>query len=119
MIYRWSHISDRVGVMYLGNMVEIAPSDELYTAPLHPYTEALLSAVPIPDPKLERSRERIMVKGELPSPINPPSGCVFRTRCPFAIDICAIEKPTFAHFTKTKQVACHKYDERYYHKFSS
>src|SRR5690625_3178632 len=113
------HISDRVGVMYLGNIVEIAPSDELYTGPLHPYTEALLSAVPIPDPELERGRERIEVKGELPSPINPPSGCVFRTRCPFAVDICALEKPTFAHFTKTKQVACHKYDERYYHKFSS
>lgn len=107
------HISDRVGVMYLGKMMEIAPSEKLYTSPLHPYTKVLLSAVPIPDPEVERKRERIEVKGELPSPINPPSGCVFRTRCPFAKDICAKQVPIFQEYDDGQWAACHMNDERY------
>ena len=80
------HISDRIGVMYLGRMMEITESAALYKEPLHPYTKALLSSIPIPDPLLEDKRERIILKGELPSPVNPPSGCVFRTRCPEAME---------------------------------
>lgn len=104
------HISDRVGVMYLGNMMEIATSELLYSNPLHPYTKVLLSAVPIPDPALERKRERIEVQGEVPSPIDPPSGCVFRTRCPFATAICEQEKPIFKQHAPGQWVACHLYD---------
>jgi len=111
------HISDRVGVMYLGNMMEIASSKQLYENPLHPYTRVLLSAVPIPNPQLERNRERIEVKGELPSPINPPSGCVFRTRCPFATSVCAGVKPTFQEYEKDHWVACHMLDEQYKNHF--
>ncbi|NGZ68605.1 ABC transporter ATP-binding protein [Vibrio aestuarianus subsp. cardii] len=87
------HISDRVLVMYLGNAVELGTSEALFANPSHPYTKALMSAVPIPDPKLERSKKIQMLEGDLPSPINPPSGCVFRTRCPQATDLCAQQKP--------------------------
>ncbi|CAM4110753.1 murein tripeptide/oligopeptide ABC transporter ATP binding protein OppF [Vibrio neonatus] len=88
------HISDRVLVMYLGNAVELGESDKLFAHPKHPYTRALMSAVPIPDPKLERAKKIEMLEGDLPSPMNPPSGCVFRTRCPVATEACAKEKPT-------------------------
>ncbi|SFB26727.1 peptide/nickel transport system ATP-binding protein [Lentibacillus halodurans] len=104
-------ISDRIGVMYLGHMVELTSSDSLYDNPLHPYTQALLSAIPIPDPDIEDTRERIILEGELPSPINPPSGCVFRTRCPFAMDVCASKKPEWQEVEKKHYVACHLYDE--------
>jgi oligopeptide transport system ATP-binding protein len=87
------HISDRVLVMYLGNAVELGEADELFANPKHPYTRALMSAVPIPDPEIERNKEIQMLEGDLPSPISPPSGCVFRTRCPMAKPICAEQKP--------------------------
>ncbi|RDW20563.1 ABC transporter ATP-binding protein [Oceanobacillus chungangensis] len=103
--------SDRIGVMYLGNMVELTSSDQLYGNALHPYTKALLSAIPIPDPDIEESRERIILKGDLPSPINPPSGCVFRTRCPMAMDVCALEKPKWQEAEPSHFVACHLYKE--------
>ncbi|WP_077213406.1 ABC transporter ATP-binding protein [Bacillus dakarensis] len=102
-------ISDRIGVMYLGNLVELTSSNQLYTNPLHPYTKALLSAIPIPDPDVEDQRERIILEGDLPSPINPPSGCVFRTRCPAAMDVCAEIKPEWQEIDKDHFVACHLY----------
>lgn len=101
------HISDRIGVMYLGHMVELTTSEKLYENPLHPYTQALLSAIPIPDPDVEEKRERILLKGELPSPIDPPSGCVFRTRCPLAEERCSEQKPAWREAEKGHFVACH------------
>ncbi|MFD1848677.1 ABC transporter ATP-binding protein [Oceanobacillus bengalensis] len=100
------YISDRIGVMYLGAMVELAEADELYKKPLHPYTQALLSAVPVPDPKIEKTRERIILEGGLPSPVNPPQGCRFRTRCPLATEKCA-EIPQWREVEKSHWVACH------------
>lgn len=104
-------ISDRIGVMYLGNLVEMTASENLYENPLHPYTQALLSAIPIPDPDIEEERERIILEGELPSPIDPPSGCVFRTRCPMAMEVCAEKIPHWREIEKDHYVACHLYDE--------
>lgn len=102
------HISDRIGVMYLGNLVEEGPAESLFEEPLHPYTKALLSAVPTPNPEFQR--ERMILKGEIPSPFNPPSGCVFHTRCPFAIEICKQKLPERKEQTSGHSVACHLYN---------
>lgn len=104
------YISDRVGVMYLGNMAEIADTETLYKRPLHPYTQALLSAIPVPDPEVAKANKRIKLKGEVPSPINPPSGCKFRTRCPYAMERCAEEIPAFKEVEENHFVACHLRD---------
>jgi len=101
------HISTKIMVLYLGNMVELANSNEIYQNPSHPYTQALISAVPIPDPSIEKNKKLILIEGDLPSPINPPSGCVFRTRCHKAQEVCSIEKPEFSESSSSHSVACH------------
>ena len=101
------HISNRIGVMYLGHLVELTDSKELYKNPLHPYTQTLLSAIPIADPKAGRSKKRIILNGDIPSPINPPSGCTFRTRCPHATKICAEQTPSLKDYGNGHFAACH------------
>jgi len=104
------HIADRVAVMYLGKIMELATVDQLFKAPKHPYTKALLSAVPVPDPKIEAKRERIILKGDVPNPANPPTGCVFSTRCPIAEKKCFDEAPQWRDVGRDRQVACHLAD---------
>jgi len=101
------HIADRIGVMYLGHMVEQGPTEELFADPLHPYTKSLLSAVPVPNPRLKR--ERVVLSGEIPSPLNPPSGCVFHTRCPYAMDMCKTVVPGNLTVAPGREVQCHLY----------
>jgi len=101
------HISDRMMVMYLGKVMELADRNEIYLRPLHPYTRALLSAVPIPDPDKANQRERTILKGDIPSPLNPPRGCNFNTRCPLATDICFVEEPAYEELEPGHFVACH------------
>ncbi len=101
------HISSRIAVMYLGKIMECARSNELFKNPLHPYTKSLMSAIPIPSPKIERNRKRIVLEGEFPSPVNSPSGCVFHTRCPIAEDVCREEAPHSQEIKKDHLVACH------------
>jgi oligopeptide transport system ATP-binding protein len=101
------HISQRIGVMYLGKIVEVAATRELHTNPLHPYTRALLSAIPAFDPKVNRARHRIILEGEIPNPLTPPTGCVFSTRCPYAKEICCQETPCLKELSAGHQVACH------------
>ena len=101
------HVSDRIAVMYLGKLMELSPAEELYTKPIHPYTSALLAAIPIPDPEENRRRERIVVSGEPPNPINPPAGCVFNPRCPRATDLCRTVEPPLTRYAGGHLAACH------------
>ena len=105
------HISDRIAVMYLGKMVELADANEIYDRPLHPYSKSLLSAVPVPDPKIARANQRIVLSGDIPSPLNAPSGCPFRTRCPYACGKCAESMPDFQEVSAGHFVACHRVGE--------
>ena len=105
------HISDRIAVMYLGRMVELASAGEIYDHPLHPYSKSLLSAVPVPDPKVARANQRIALTGDIPSPLNAPSGCPFRTRCQYATEKCAESMPEFKEVSTGHFVACHRLDE--------
>jgi len=105
------HISTRVAVMYVGKIVELSSRDALYERPLHPYTQALLSAIPIPDPSAERRRKRIVLSGDIPSPVNPPSGCRFHTRCPVAFERCKVEDPAFKDYGGGHFTACHWVEE--------
>jgi peptide/nickel transport system ATP-binding protein/oligopeptide transport system ATP-binding protein len=101
------HIADRVAVMYLGKIMEIGDAETVYQKPTHPYTKALLSAVPLPNPRVERGRTRIMLEGDVPSPVNPPTGCRFRTRCWKATDICAMQEPPLELRASGQHSACH------------
>ena len=105
------HISDRIAVMYLGKMVELAEANEIYNHPLHPYSISLLSAVPVPDPKIARANQRVVLEGDIPSPLNAPSGCPFRTRCRYATEQCAAEVPEFKEVSAGHFVACHNLDK--------
>jgi len=101
------YLSDRIGVMYLGKLVELGTGDQIYRRPAHPYTEALIKTIPLPDPAAERAKTEVGIRGELPSPVDPPSGCRFRTRCPIAQEKCAEEEPLLRSFGSGHMAACH------------